>query len=70
MNQLWNKHSSTAISQSGYDPEQREMYIKFKGGQIYAYQNVTQATYDNFLDSESKGGYFNANIRGLDNSRV
>ena len=42
----------------------RVLEIQFESGRIYQYLDVPEAIYDAMLSAESKGKYFNANIRG------
>ena len=42
----------------------RVLEIKFESGRIYQYYNVPEDIYEELFKSESKGKYFNANIRG------
>lgn len=55
---------SSTISAVGYSEADNVMTVAFKNGSTYTYQGVPQKTYQAFLDSESKGKYFNRNIRG------
>ena len=42
----------------------RVLEIEFETGPVYQYFNVPEEVYTGLLESESKGKYFNANIRG------
>ncbi len=42
----------------------RVLEIEFENGRIYQYYNVPEDIYEEMLGSESKGKYFNANVRG------
>ena len=42
----------------------RVLEIQFESGRIYQYFNVPEDVYEEMLKAESKGKYFNANIRG------
>lgn len=55
--------SSTAIDSVGYDPEHRELRITFKSDRTYVYEDVPVDTYEELLSAESRGTYFNHNIR-------
>jgi hypothetical protein len=52
---------STVIGAVGHS---RVLEIQFESGRIYQYFNVPEDVYDEMLKAESKGKYFNANIRG------
>ena len=45
--------SSSRMSKVGY--ENNTMYIQFKDGSIYAYENVSESEYRNFINSSSLG---------------
>lgn len=42
----------------------RVLEIEFESGRVYQYFDVPQDIYDNMLQSDSKGRYFNQHIRG------
>lgn len=47
---------STAIQQVGYDPETKELQVKFVGGdKVYSYPNVPEEDIEQFLNAPSKG---------------
>jgi hypothetical protein len=46
-----------------YDDEARELDIAFTSGKIYRYRDVPAEIYDELLEAESKGGYFNGHIK-------
>lgn len=52
---------STAIRAVGYT---RVLEIAFQNGRIYQYFDVAEDVYKAFMQSNSKGQYFNAHIRG------
>lgn len=45
--------SSSRMDKVGF--ENNTMYIQFKNGKIYAYKNVSQSEYENFIHSPSLG---------------
>lgn len=45
--------SSSRMSKVGW--ENGTMYIQFKNGQIYAYDNVSESEYKSFINSPSLG---------------
>jgi hypothetical protein len=54
---------STNLEAIGYDDATRELYIRFKNGTTYIYPDVPRDTYDQLSRADSKGSYFNRNIR-------
>lgn len=54
---------SSNISEVGYDDEQKELFVKFNSGKTYQYYDVLAEVFDDFLQADSHGKYFNANIR-------
>ena len=52
---------SSVIGTVGYS---RVLEVKFASGKVYQYYDVPQDIFDGMLNAESKGKYFNANIRG------
>lgn len=55
---------SSNVIEFGYDPEARELYVRFKGGALYQYQGVPQDIYDGLMNSDSKGVFVNMAIKG------
>lgn len=57
---------STNIEASGYDPDSLELHVRFlKSGETYVYYNVEEWVFQQFMQADSKGAYFNTNIRDL-----
>jgi len=48
----------------GYDSDSQTLEIEFTTGSVYDYLNIPQHEYDAMMNSDSKGKYFNANIKG------
>jgi KTSC domain len=48
-----------------YDDDAGEMDITFTSGKTYRYRGVPPDVYDELLDAESKGEYFNDNIKNI-----
>jgi hypothetical protein len=46
-----------------YDDDAGDLYITFTSGKIYRYLHVPSQIYEGLLDAESKGEFFNQNIR-------
>ncbi|MDY7580121.1 KTSC domain-containing protein [Herbaspirillum sp. RTI4] len=55
--------NSSAISAVGYDPNTRQMQIKFKQGHTYSFCHVPQSIFDGLLSAGSKGAYYDRHIR-------
>jgi hypothetical protein len=53
---------SSAITSIGFKGNVLE--IEFNSGNVYQYNGVTAATFYDFLNSESKGKFFNLYIKG------
>jgi hypothetical protein len=55
---------STFLSAVGYNPETRILYLRFTShSTLYAFYEVGKDVYDALLGSDSKGTFFNQNIR-------
>lgn len=55
---------SSMISLADYNEELNEMFLIFKpDGVGYKFIDVPKCIYDDFLKSESKGKFFNENIK-------
>ncbi len=55
---------SDVIHAIGYDPEINLLEIIFNSGLIYQYRGVPRDVFEGLKNAESKGRYFNENIRG------
>lgn len=53
---------STSIEAIGYDDDARELHVQLKGRR-YVYADVPRDVYDGFLDADSAGKYFHAQVR-------
>jgi KTSC domain len=54
--------SKTLVS-AGYDVGTRVLELEFRSGEIYRYAAVPKAIYQALLNADSKGQFFNQNIR-------
>ena len=54
---------STAITSIRYDADARELDVTFTNGKTYCYYDVPLQVYLEFVDVESKGGFFNEKIK-------
>lgn len=56
---------SSNIEAIGYDPDRQELHVRFlKSGATYVYYNVEEWVYNEFMAADSKGKYYNTNIKG------
>ena len=58
----WIKVDSSAIASMAYKSSDKVLYVLFKKGSVYKYQNVSQYKYDKLTNAESKGKYLNDSI--------
>jgi hypothetical protein len=56
--------SSTMASAVGYDKQRKILQIEFNSGSVYQYADVEMETWQRFLESDSKGKFFNKEIKG------
>jgi hypothetical protein len=56
---------SSSIAEIGYDVETRTLEIAFNSGRIYQYFDVPVSLSEALTTCESKGRFFNENIREL-----
>lgn len=55
---------SRSIRAVGYDEEHEALFVDFReSGDIYAYHPVAREVFEELLAAESRGAYFNQNIR-------
>ena len=54
---------STTMRSVGYDAKSRILEIEFDSGTVYQYIGVPARVYQQLLAAESKGRYFNGEIR-------
>jgi len=61
----WIEVESSTIDKVTYvaDSDSNTMLVKFKSGSCYSYSNVPFELFDDFLNSESKGQFFNSFIK-------
>lgn len=55
--------TSSTVSQVAFNGRTRELLIIFNSGRTYAYSEVTEETFKEFLNADSKGTFFNRVIR-------
>ena len=54
---------STALAGMAYDSQRNLLEVAFRDGSVYQYSAVTAQVYQDLLRAESKGTYFNREIR-------
>jgi hypothetical protein len=54
---------STMLASAAYSPEQTLLDLEFRNGTLYRFFDVPAACFQRFMASDSKGAYFNRNIR-------
>lgn len=54
---------SSAVEAVGYAAAERELYVRFVGGDLYAYADVSEDEYRALLNAESKGTFVNREIK-------
>ena len=54
---------STTMKSVGYQAEDKTLEIEFQSGMVYQYLGVGVEVYEGLLQSNSKGQYFNSEIR-------
>lgn len=54
---------SSTIKSLSYDESKEQMQILFKGGERYLYEEFPIELWNQFINSESKGRYFNSRIK-------
>jgi lysyl-tRNA synthetase, class II len=56
---------SSLMANMEYDDRRATLQVEFRDGSIYQYLDVPIQTYQDLLQAESKGAYFNHHIRGI-----
>ena len=54
---------SSQIEAVGYDATSETLAIRFKGGSVYYYSNVSQGIHDDMVKAESVGAFFGKHIK-------
>lgn len=55
---------STTLRSAGHDAQSAVLELQFRNGAVYHYFLVPRSVYRRLLHADSKGSYFNQNIRG------
>jgi hypothetical protein len=56
---------SRLLASMAYDHNQTILQLEFRGGTVYQYFQVPRQTYQDLLQADSKGAYFNRPIRSV-----
>lgn len=54
---------SSAITFAEYDADKQELVLTFEKGNSYTYYGISANIYEDFINSESRGKFFNKYIR-------
>lgn len=57
------KVESSMIAEVAYLEESKALYVRFKNGSLYSYENVPKTLFDDLLNSESKGKFLTEYIK-------
>ena len=55
---------SSMLRSIGYEKKTHTLELEFQSGKIYQYFGVTEPTYQDLMQADSKGSWFNGQIRG------
>ncbi len=55
--------TSTNLSAAGYDEASQTLEVEFNYGAVYRYAGVPLNEFEGLMNADSKGKYFNANIK-------
>lgn len=61
------KVDSSLLSAIAYNPQKKELELAFNSGSHYLYHQIPEGVYEELLNAESKGRYFNDHIKDLYN---
>ncbi len=59
----WVNVDSDLFTAAAFRDDVRQLYLRFRDGDIYRYFDCPVSVYQGFLRAESKGRYFSQNIR-------
>ncbi|MEO7649454.1 MAG: KTSC domain-containing protein [Bryobacteraceae bacterium] len=59
----WLTLDSKMLASVAYDAEKRILYLRFRSGDVYRYLDFPGENYKEFLNADSRGKHFLANIR-------
>jgi hypothetical protein len=55
---------SSNIASIGYHPKLKRLFVEFKSGGVYAYEDVAETVFHEFKGAKSAGGHFHGHVRG------
>jgi hypothetical protein len=55
---------SSAVTEAGYDPRRRKMFLRLAGGKLYEYCNVPPEVFEGLVGAQSPGSFFHEHISG------
>ena len=61
---LWHNVQSSFVEAIAYDKNTSELYVTLSHGS-YVYSGVPQIIFDEFLESSSKGSFFNRKVKNV-----
>ncbi len=61
---IWTEVESSNIAAIAYIKEAGQLMVQFSSGSVYAYSDVPEQVYQDFLDASSKGKFFAEHIKG------
>lgn len=59
----WQPLESKLLAAVAYDAPRRQLYLRFKSGEIYRYFTFPAEQYQKFLHADSRGQFFLSQIR-------
>ena len=62
--------SSSNLLSVGYDPRRKLLQIEFQNGNVYEFNGIEEDVWKGMRDSESKGQFFQRNIRPVFTGRL
>lgn len=59
----WKRLDSTFVKAVSYDKDLQVLSVRLKGGAVYNFKDVTKGIYKDLIKSQSKGKFFNKNLK-------
>lgn len=56
---------SSQVSYIGYEESTKELFVTFKDGHTYKYQEIPKQLYENLMKSDSIGRFLSMYIKGI-----
>ena len=60
----WKDVESTAINRIAYDQMSQRIYVEFKRGAVYRYNDCSQELWSLFMDTDSAGSFVHDMLKG------